>query len=303
MVRNNFSLGLLNVQNFHEASAAEAMRGVAKLDGVTTIPLYRATPDAKGITNPITGETFDGYQELGNHVGVMNTRTGAVTMTASNRYETIQHSEVFGHVLEAVDPLKEKTMISLENHGNDAELYILFPGMKVNDRADGMMPGVVFRNTYKHKDSFRGSFFGWRVRCLNGSIHSEAFGDLRLNVWHTAGHVSTVDEKIREFIEGMLMNCSKLELIIDAAANSEVKFKDYKEMANTLNPIVGGERRAEHIATSLPLTTTRWDIFNAITYEASHGDHISPGTRNRLMASAERNVLMVDTLAPVPMAA
>jgi len=81
-MKNNFNLGLYNINQVHEVGVNEARVGVSRLDGVTTCPLYRATPEAKGITNPITGETYDGYQTLNRHVGIVNTKSGEITMTA-----------------------------------------------------------------------------------------------------------------------------------------------------------------------------------------------------------------------------
>lgn len=306
MPRNNFSLGYMNFKQFTTADITGARMDASRLDGVTTVPLWREAPGAKGVQNPITGEIYDGYVSLPRHVGVMNTRSHEVTMTASPRYEVIQHSEVINHVIDAIEPLKEQTAIKVENHGDAVEFFVLFPGMKVNDKAEGILPGLMFKHSYKAKDSFKGTFFGWRLACSNGMMHANAFGEHSLSIWHNRDKVARISESIRDFIEHMLQNVSKLEPIIEAAQNSEVKFRNYQQVVDTLIPIVGGERRAEKIAPSIQGAVTRWDIYNAITAEASHGDHITPGTRNRLIGSAEKNVLMVDELAlpvMVPVAA
>ncbi|MDD3942771.1 MAG: hypothetical protein PHR90_09900, partial [Sphaerochaetaceae bacterium] len=60
-------------------------------------------------------------------------------------------------------------------------------------------------------------------------------------------------------------------------------------------------RRSKAIADAVPLETTRWQLYNAITEHTSHAPNVSWKTRDRLLDAAERNVLMTREVTPVAM--
>jgi len=282
-----FAIG--NIQNYHEATVEEARRAIRGLDGVDTVPLYRVRGDA--------------YEAIENIFGVRNTSTDKITMPVSGRYKPISHLDGFTPVLDAIEhaDIGHDMMVSLENHNDTAQLYVLFPSLMFNEDRDGggMMYGFRFKNQYDAKTAFRGHVFCWRVLCKNGSTHAR-LGELQVSAMHVDSHIQSLREKIDEFITGMLSTATRLDQLIDDAIESPIYFNNYDEVVHTLTHYVtGSDRRSKVIAESVPLETNRWQMYNAITEHASHAPKVSWQTRDRLLDAAERNVLMVKTLDPI----
>lgn len=282
-----FAIG--NIQNYHEATPEEARRAIRGLDGVDTVPLYRVRGDA--------------YEAIENIFGVRNTATDKITMSVSGRYKPISHLDGFTQVLDAIEhaDIGHDMMVSLENHNDTAQLYVLFPSLMFNEDRDGggMMYGFRFKNQYDAKTAFRGHVFCWRVLCKNGSTHAR-LGELQVSAMHVDSHIQSLREKIDEFITGMLSTATRLDQLIDDAIESPIYFNNYDEVVHTLTHYVtGSDRRSKVIAESVPLETNRWQMYNAITEHASHAPKVSWQTRDRLLDAAERNVLMVKTLDPI----
>lgn len=282
-----FAIG--NIQNYHEATPEEARRAIRGLDGVDTVPLYRVRGDA--------------YEAIENIFGVRNTATDKITMSVSGRYKPISHLDGFTPVLDAIEhaDIGHDMMVSLENHNDTAQLYVLFPSLMFNEDRDGggMMYGFRFKNQYGAKTAFRGHVFCWRVLCKNGSTHAR-LGELQVSAMHVDSHIQSLREKIDEFVTGMLSTATRLDQLIDDAIESPIYFNNYDEVVHTLTHYVtGSDRRSKVIAESVPLETNRWQMYNAITEHASHAPKVSWQTRDRLLDAAERNVLMVKTLDPI----
>jgi hypothetical protein len=165
----------------------------------------------------------------------------------------------------------------------------------------GMMYGLRFNNRYDEKTTFKGHVFCWRVACLNGSTHAQ-LGEMSISAMHVESHIDRLRDTIDRFVTSMLSNAHRLESVIDNAIASQINFTDYDEVVRTLTAnVTGSDRRSKVIADVVPLETNRWQLYNAITEHTSHAPNVSWKTRDRLLASAERTVLMAPTLAPVPM--
>ncbi len=294
MQRNTFPMG--NIQNYHEATAAEARNAVRGLDGVTTVPLYRQR---------INGDDGAGYREAENVFGVLNTSTDRITMPVSSRYTPLSHYDGFNPALDAIEHagIDHEMMVSLENNRDEAGLYVLFPDLMFNEDREGggMMYGLRFRNHYNKKMSFRGHVFCWRVQCLNGSTHAQ-LGEMVVSAMHVDSQIQSLRDQIDTFVTRMLSNASMIEQVVGNAIESPINFRDYDEVVRTLTATVtGSDRRSTAIAEAIPLETNRFQMFNAITAHASHAPKISWQTRDRLLDMAERNVLMAREVVPVPM--
>ncbi|MFA6694991.1 MAG: hypothetical protein WCR85_00040 [Sphaerochaeta sp.] len=283
------TFGIGYIQDYHEASVDQARQAIQTLDGVDIIPLYR--------------ENEGNYEQTKNIYGVVNTGTNKVTMPVSHRYKPLSHIGGFGPALDAIESadIDREMMLNIENHGDTAELYVLFPEMMFNEDKEGggMMYGLRFRNQYDQKTSFRGHVFCWRVQCLNGSTHAR-LGEMIISARHVDSHIQSLSEKIHTFVEHMVANAGQVETVVDAAIESPVNFSDYDEIVRTLTgTVTGGERHSKDIAPAIPLETNRWQIFNAITDYASHSNRVSWKTRDRLLDNAERNILMAGTVSPI----
>ena len=177
-----------NIQNYHEATPEEARRAIRGLDGVDTVPLYRVRGDA--------------YEAIENIFGVRNTATDKITMSVSGRYKPLSHLDGFTPVLDAIEhaDIGHDMMVSLEDHNDTAQLYVLFPSLMFNEDRDGggMMYGFRFKNQYDAKTAFRGHVFCWRVLCKNGSTHAR-LGELQVSAMHVDSHIKPPG-KIDEFI-------------------------------------------------------------------------------------------------------
>lgn len=285
-MQQNFAIG--NIQSFNEATPAEARIACGMLDGVKLIPLWEECEDEPGM-----------FKECGRVQGVKNTCTGNVLMGVSSIYDVLPHQRAFGTVLDAMNEVSEDALIKIENHGNTAELYALYPSLRIKDDAKGMMMGVRFVNRYDQRQAFSGQTFCWREACLNGSTHVE-LGTFTVKTRHTINEVTEdgLKDKIARFIFNIKDSTQKMEDIVQAAISSEVTFRNFDQVAATLLPILRTQKATAAVTPTIALKTNRWEIFNAITAYASHGD-VSNGTRNDLIRKADSKVLAVGELVPV----
>jgi len=299
-----------SIHQFKDISPSEAKASLAGLDKVGIVPLYEKVPLDTGLDAAVVSHDDDGYPRVSSVKntpkvwGIKNLTTGTVNFGAAKNYTPLGHETALTPVLDAVDRIGLKTLVSLENHHDVSELFILFPDLVANDHQEGIQLGVRFKNVYNDKKSFKGTAFGWRLACANGALYSTTFGDLVISAWHTPAHVKAIPDKVEVFIEGILQRSHILENTIDNAIKAELAFKDYAEVANTLNPVTESKKIAEVVASIVkdPAHTNKWELYNAITEFASH-EAITHTTRERLVSDAEKALLGSKPFAPIPVPA
>lgn len=263
---------------------------VANLDRATKVPLYYQVPtNGESEIMNVGGKTFvsgEMYQVPGEYA-VLNTRTLTPSAIVSRHYEVTQHNEVFSNIIESFQRLGiADVAYIMENEGDVVRLQGIFPEHKLDDdTSGGIIPGFQFKNGYDGATAISGSFYGIRSVCLNGMISKRIIKDVNFKIRHLTDDPE-IDKHMEAFIEGILSNIENIHQHIKAAMDEYVVFDDYDEFGKFVMPMVASKKITEKILSELPLSVSKYQLYNQITEFATHAD-IKRTQRDKILINAE----------------
>lgn len=240
-------------------------------------------------------------RHLKGHKAIRNIQSGHVCQISSAGYQILQHRDYFALVVSALEHAGlsgSGRFVKLA--GGDAwKMQVLFDNITVSEPGKGqnIQVGGEFLNSYNATTSASGRAFFMRMSCMNQMV----IRNLIPGVIFSKNHVSRSQEelltgaqgKIGDYVDSLLTNCHLLEPAIEKAMGSYIRIEG-DEIVPTIENIVGARKHAEEIALKLEPELngeiSRWELYNAITDYASHGD-ISPSVQDSLLGKAERKVL------------
>jgi hypothetical protein len=298
-------------------NVSEAQDLIGQLDIAEEVPLYYRIPEHRLNQDGTFHRQYENGQiayippegTVKGSKGVWNTNTGSFAAVVSDGYSLMQHGDVFGVVLNQIGNLDKNSLFAVENDGNIARLEVLFPDIIIpDDSKEGIQLGMRFVNSFDKSTGANGEFFGFRQTCSNGMYLERIFGKVSFGMRHV-GNKDLIDEwgvVVTDFVESILQTAhSTLQPIIEEAISSEVDFGTEDIRFATIKEIVGTNKATEAIAEKVPLQTTRWDIYNAMTDVATHLD-VTHSTRDHIERRAEKHVLIPKQIrfaAPIPVMA
>ena len=295
-------------------SLGEMERIVSEFDSARLVPICAdaAMLDDNSPENRWDGaETFflpagTGMAQIPHRRAVVNNRTNRVVEIVSNRYAIVQHDTAARLMLEGLrnNALAEKATFNVHNGGNRIRVRAKFDGVVVNDGSQGGLHlGVEFGNSYDQKNSFFGRMFAWRQICSNGAIISKVIPGASFNIRHV-GHQAAGDvmrDQIERFVKNIVGAVARVSDLVEATRATEVAFKNATEVELTIADIVDRVNAPAAIVEQIPLQTNAYDVFNAVTYWASHDPGLSEGRRETVLQRAGARLLGVpEVRIPVP---
>lgn len=211
-------------------------------------------------------------EKLSNYRGIRNINTNTIASIKPNRYQIVQHKDVFEAFIDAATTLNLKCKGELLNYNNKAYLKVLFPELDlIPDDATGINKGLRLVNSYDGTTAIRGEIWGMRLICSNGmkipgfeGIVSKAHvGEINLN------------KLMGKFIKNAILKSEALSTLINKAMGESFEW----ELAVTLFENMTKAKKHKNILLELLKKElyskgrlSRWDIYNIITNYATHGN-------------------------------
>jgi len=277
-----------------------------KIDSVQDIntKIIPVLNEAKVVETAYKTENDDNYHIIKNETGIFNTTTGKYVKSMKRGYQIIQHKDVFKSVHGLFSDLGLNISGRFDNYGNKAKMDVMFTdhdGMTIKDDTDkGINLGVRVINSYDGTSSFRIEMFGIRGICQNGMtfgtllpvrevmVHKgkteKTFDNIYLTVKKFIDTMSQTYEKINFYISRMMKDTIEWTLC-EKIIDSMIKTKKHN---NSLREIIYRDYGVKP-------EYTRWEIYNAVTNLATHGEHLRPSVENTLERMS-RKIMGVKTM-------
>jgi len=138
-----------------------------------------------------------------------------------------------------------------------------------------------------------------RLVCSNGMVMPVKGIISSYSIHHNRPLVEQFSSLIEKTLKGMIDSCPKLQAIVEGCIADSV---EWDIAVRLIKALVGREKHIEGIKSKLvgKSVVTRWDIYNAITDYATHGEQLKPNVEHWLQTKAQK--VMTTKLEAMPLA-
>ncbi len=229
-------------------------------------------------TTPLYFGGQNGREQAEDWVGVYNMQTGKLATVAGKHYQVIQHNDVLAAVSETLGRLNMQVTGRLDNHGDKMKCDLVFTdenGKTITDDATGIKIGIRVLNSYDKTSSFRLEMFAFRMVCQNGMSFGESMG-VREITKHWGSKEKTYAEICKtteEFITAVINSSERLQNVVN---NMMGESMEYQTAELIVKKLVSGKKHREELLKRIEGCKSRWELYNAVTNYATHGQFVSP---------------------------
>jgi|TARA_R100001530_G_scaffold62534_1_gene44989 hypothetical protein len=218
------------------------------------------------------------------HKGIWNIDKNHLSCIASKNYKIIQHKEAFGQLFDTFGRLGVKVTGRINNDGDRVVGDFLFESM-VDDGQKGIKMGMRIKNSYNKTQSLSAELFAFRLICSNGMVLGRAIKGVKLRRVHLGSF--DVRKEMESFITKAINSNEDLKMIVNNAMSDTLEWEYCKTI---LKRVIDVKKYRETIIFELSEIdkVTRWDIYNAITHLATHGENLSEFVEGWLQTQAQR---------------
>lgn len=198
-----------------------------------------------------------------------------VTAVLTKRYSVVQHAEVFGKLIDAVNLIDNKVRAQVVNDYKRAYLFVSMPSRFTFDAPDGkpLTLGFSATNSYNGTTGVVVGAFGFRLACSNGMLLTKTLGGMSLD------HIQGVKHRLEALFEKLEMNMAILNDRIGNAMDEKMSLAYAEAYAQKF----AGKHNAISITESFKKEKpTVWGLYNAFTDFYSHSDGNPQGRVNHL---------------------
>ncbi len=243
----------------------------------------------------------DDLQDIPDAYAMFNVSQNRVASIVGERYFPVQHSELFGNVVDALKVYGFQPNIKLENSGDRVKMKMLFPGMTISDdKEKNLHLGLCVGNSYDKSLSAFVEVYFMRISCTNQFSSGNADKYVSWRHPHSAkllenagemvvGSIDLLNERLHT-IEDRIQEYVADDIHFEVPAQVEAFIKDSGIVYN------GNQRVIDAIVDKVPMDTNRWELYQAVTDVTSHDDRLTDGTRDRLNTKAEKMILNARTI-------
>jgi len=224
-----------------------------------------------------------------NFRAVTNVNTGKTAAMVSDRYNLVQHKDVVESVADALVNLNIKADAMVRNDGNRVFVDISFPDSKlyVENVGEEFFCGIRVINSYNKTTGIMVLPRLVRLSCTNGMVVNVGWIK-EFNITHTQKLAENFSNTIQVMIRDMAEGNEKFKAMINGCIGDSI---EWELMDKILNKLVDN-RNKHYEAIKLKLegkvNPTRWDLYNAFTDYATHGEQIKPSIENWLQNKAQK---------------
>lgn len=222
--------------------------------------------------------------------GIYNMDKRKIATVASEDYQIIQHKDVQDAVTQTLSRLNLDVKGVVRNFGDSfrADLVFQNAGVEVTDDASGIQIGIRVVNSYNKATSFRLEMFGFRRVCQNGmTFGAKSFGIVE-NTIHYGEREKNLAE-IGRITEGFIHKVINSSATMQAYVNLMIgDSMEYTTCIKIVRALVKAEKHQEELIKRLTDAKTRWELYNAVTNYATHGEQLTPHVQTYLEGVSRR---------------
>jgi hypothetical protein len=217
----------------------------------------------------------------------------------SDHYNLVQHHHVVNEVVEALINLNIPTTVSAVRNGRDRVLIDLsFPSQKIGVKVgEEFFTGIRIVNSYDKTTGIMILPQLMRLACKNGMVVN--VGWVReFNVIHSNKLASDFAKIIPEMIAAMVERSDKFKTMVENCIGDSIEWELMDKIIAKL--CTGRQKHIKAIQEILKRDCkaekpSRWDVYNAFTNYATHGQQIKPSIETWLQDKAQ--IALVTPLA------
>jgi hypothetical protein len=234
-----------------------------------------------------------------NHFAVWNLDKQKVSSIVSNRYNLVQHAHVVNEVVEALGNLNIQADARVRNGGDKIFVDINFKDSKLYvQEGEEFFQGIRLVNSYDKTTGIMILPQLVRLACSNGMVVNVGWVK-EFCVAHTSKLADDFAQIIPQMIQQMTEKSGKFKAMVNNCIGDSI---EWELMDRILNGLVAGRKKHfEAIKEKLQehSNPTRWDLYNAFTNYATHGQQIKPTVESWLQSRAQK-VLTTPLVELVP---
>ena len=222
-----------------------------------------------------------------NWKAVYNVSKGQVASIVSKDYEIIQHQDVARDFLTACANLNIKTKTKLNNHGNRIFIDVEFPDSKLYvQKGEEFIAGFRLINSYDKTTGIMIVPRLVRLVCSNGMIMDVKGFVQSFSYRHNQEMAKNFGGYIEKALKDTINSNDKLKAMVNECIIDSV---EWEILDKVLEGLIQTKKHYEAISELMKdKEPNRWELYNAITNYATHGEQLSPNVEMVLQGKAQR---------------
>jgi len=221
------------------------------------------------------------------HMGVWNLDKGHLACIAPKNYVAIPHREAVEAVVDAITSLNITAECEVKLYKDSVVVDINFPGTERELKVvgDKFTSGIRIISDYAE---VAGLVIGGRVQrlaCSNGMIVSEFVRSKRIKF--TDELTLTVEGVIDTILKDIINNDDRLANMVSVCMKDSIEWQTLKLL---LKHMFKRQKHTREILERMRKPSeqpTRWDLYNAVTNYATHGERLQPNVEAWLQNKAQ----------------
>ena len=235
---------------------------------------------------------------------VYNLNSNKVATIVSDRYNLVQHKDVVESVADALLNLNIRSDASVRNDGNRIFVDIAFPDSKLYAGVgEEFFSGVRVINSYNKTTGIMVLPHLVRLACSNGMVMNVGWVK-EFNITHTQKLAEDFSKTIQVMIKDMAQGNEKFKAMVNNCIGDSIEWELLDKIMVKLV-----DKRSKHLEAIKQMLVekyakdkakpTRWDVYNAFTDYATHGEQLKPSIEQWLQNRAQK-ILVTPLLELVP---
>lgn len=225
------------------------------------------------------------------HRVIWNTDNNKLSTVATEQYSIVQHQEAFVPLATALQAFGLPITGWVRNERDRVTAFIKFDTKTVSDDQEGINLGIKIVNTYDGTHALQGELWAYRMACSNGMV----LGKVIPNTTYYQVHRGSFDvvKEMEKFIRTAIEKSDVLQGLVSESIKKTMEWEYIElllpklERTNKWRVRIEDElRRVREEKLGKPLT--RWDVYNAFTSVATHGERIGSIVESRIQQSAQK---------------
>jgi hypothetical protein len=236
------------------------------------------------------------------HFAVFNLEQQKVASIVSKQYQVVQHTHVVNEVVEALTNLNIQCDANVRNAGNKIFVDISFNNSKLYVKeGEEFFSGIRIVNSYDKSTGIMVLPHLVRLACSNGMVVNVGWVK-EFNVAHSSKIANDFAKIIPQMIQSITEKSEQFKALVNGCIEDSI---EWEIMDRIMNGLLNNrkrhfeaiqERLKESVGTNPP---TRWDLYNAVTNYATHGQQLKPTVESWLQSKAQK-VLVTPLAQLVP---
>ena len=233
-------------------------------------------------------------QQSKHHKAVYNINKGQIAAVVSDRYKLVQHREMVRAVSAAITDLNINAAAEVKEANNRLFVDIEFADSKLYvDKGEEFIAGLRIINSYDKSTGITVTPRLKRLVCLNGMVIQTGFVR-EYSITHIKSLREDFSAVVEKMLNAMINNNDKLKAMVNDCIGDSIEWELLDKILSrlcwhTTKHIDAIKKKLAEIE-----KPTRWDVYNAFTNYATHGQHIKPNVEAELQKRA--NKLLVTPL-------